>query len=148
VPKQKQFYARDNQDSSIVLIAGKVNVNFYNTIACYLYKNNGLVNITKLKLTYSNATANFQFTPKIHAELSEWRIDLHLINSSMDTLVTKVDSLVSGDVFLQMDSLIQLLLLQTHMLPEVMNLFVRIRMQSKLLGFVQNIIPVLILYLE
>ena len=75
-PAHLQLYPRDDQDSSVVEISGKVTSPGYNTIQLDVYKNDQLWKSENQSLVYTDGKAPFDFYPKIHAELTEYQFDI------------------------------------------------------------------------
>ena len=95
-PKQLQLYGRDAQDSAAVVVAGSVQTAGLDSVSVRLFKNNVLVLRLSRKLQYADGSALFSFSPKIHAELSMYRIELY----AGAVLSASADSLVAGDAYL------------------------------------------------
>jgi len=99
-PRYLQMYQRDTQDSAVIPIDGVVKNTAYDTIELKLFKNGSLVNAFKKVLNFaSNGQSAFSFRPMIHAELSEYSVEIHLINSSTDTIEAYQKDIAAGDFF-------------------------------------------------
>lgn len=96
LPANMQLYPRDVQDSGTVIISGNVTGSGHDSIVVELYKNNVLLNRSKIVLQSTDGAAPFSLTKKIHAELSEYKFLVYLDN----TVVVTRDSVVCGDAFL------------------------------------------------
>jgi hypothetical protein len=95
-PKKYQLYPRDAHDSAVISVAGMVTAVGRDSVSLETYKNGVIINREACKLSYVGANAEFSFSPKIHAELSEYSVKLYIDNQ----LAAQGDSLVCGDVFL------------------------------------------------
>ncbi len=96
LPAHLQLYPRDSQDSAVVAISGRVQTPGYQQIALEVYKNAELWKSFQQSLNYQGSAADFSFSPKIHAELSEYFFYVYLD----DSLIAQQDSIVCGDVYL------------------------------------------------
>ena len=95
-PKTCQLYSRDVQDSAITPIIGAISSAGAESVSVTLYSKNIQVKRLPQALQYSGATASFNFSPKIHAELSMYKYELRID----ETLINTADSVVCGDAFL------------------------------------------------
>lgn len=100
VPKQLHFFARDQQDSAEVVFRGKINSNGYDSMYLDLFKNNAYIKRKVFKLIYSGGNAPFNLSHKIHAELSEYKFKLHVLDGGVVTQLMVVDSIVCGDAYI------------------------------------------------
>ncbi len=95
-PAKLQLFPRDAQDSAVVRISGDVLESGFTEVKLEIYKQSQLWKERTQTLAYQNGKAAFDFSPKIHAEASEY--DFHLL---IDTeLVARRDSILCGDVYL------------------------------------------------
>lgn len=99
-PEHLQFFARDADDSSEVLIDGVVKSTLYSSIAVNIFKNNLLIKRDSKPLTLGEGFTSFSFREKIHAELSEYSFLISLQSASDTIAIAFADSIVCGDVFL------------------------------------------------
>ncbi|HMS64781.1 MAG TPA: sialate O-acetylesterase, partial [Ignavibacteria bacterium] len=102
LPRNLQFYARDNNDSANVTFAGKLNTIGFDSVYVEVYKNNLLWKRNSAKLNYNGDSAPFNLSQKIHSELSEYKFLLYVkeaanINS---VLLKSADSIVCGDAYI------------------------------------------------
>lgn len=100
IPKQLHFFARDEQDSAEVIFRGKINSNGYDSMYLDMFKNNVYVKRKVFKLIYSGGNAPFTLSHKIHAELSEYKFKLHILDGGVVTQLTVIDSIVCGDAYI------------------------------------------------
>ncbi|MBV6478669.1 MAG: hypothetical protein HGGPFJEG_01424 [Ignavibacteria bacterium] len=99
VPKQLHFFARDEEDSAEVTFRGKINSNGYDSMYLDMFKNNVYIKRKVFKLIYSGGNAPFTLSHKIHAELSEYKFKLHILDQGNVTQLMVVDSIICGDAF-------------------------------------------------
>lgn len=104
-PKPLQLYPREADDSAVVELAGTVNgalhKNRFDTVYIQTFKNGQPLNRMAHFLEYAQSSrASVSLRVKIHAELSEYSFRLGVKNNLQDTIITTVDSVVCGDVFL------------------------------------------------
>ncbi|MDD5673439.1 MAG: sialate O-acetylesterase [Chitinivibrionales bacterium] len=95
-PVDLQFYGRDAQDSGVITIAGTVTSAGVASISATIYKSNVEYKTVSQNLTYSGGSAPFNLTPKIHAELASYKIEI----KSGSTVLATADSVLCGDAFL------------------------------------------------
>jgi|GEM_PF-2522332 len=100
LPAPEQLFARGADDSATVPITGTIYQEGFDSIYLLQFKNGTVLSRSTLFLTYINGTAAFAFLPRIHAELSEYRFEVHLVASGFDSLIALRDSIVCGDIFL------------------------------------------------
>ncbi len=100
VPKHLQFYPRDNDDSATVAISGNFPDPGYDSIYLKSFKNGIFTGRVSQPLIYQEGKAPFSFTPRIHAELSEYSFLLGIKSASIDKQIGFRDSIVCGDVIL------------------------------------------------
>jgi hypothetical protein len=95
-PRNFQLYARGEDDSATVPIEGTV-YGACDSVSILSYKNDVIVERNTLPLsTNIGDSASFALSCRIHAELSEYRIDFYL--NDVKTIV--FDSLICGDVYI------------------------------------------------
>ncbi|MFH0920202.1 MAG: discoidin domain-containing protein [Fibrobacterota bacterium] len=95
-PKPRQLYGRDSQDSAIVPVAGTVRTAGLDSVSVILYRNGIIISRTGRALQYTGDSASFSFSPKIHAERSSYKFELHVAAS----LAATSDSVLCGDAYL------------------------------------------------
>ncbi|MFI5263677.1 MAG: sialate O-acetylesterase, partial [Candidatus Kapaibacterium sp.] len=100
IPKNLQFYARDNDDSATVPIAGNLFDSEYDSIYIKIFKDGTLTSRIAQPLHYESGKASFSFFLRIHAELSEYSFTLSEKNATVDKQIGRRDSIVCGDVLL------------------------------------------------
>ncbi len=100
VPKQFQLYGRGADDSASVPVIGTIYTPGFDSIYAVQFKNGIPVMRKSQPLNYNQGRARFGFSFRIHAELTEYRFDLHLVRGAFDSLLTSRDSIVCGDIFL------------------------------------------------
>lgn len=104
-PRPLQLYPREADDSAVVEFVGSINgslhKNRFDTVYVQAYKNGQPINRLAHFLEYAQSSrASVSLKMKIHAELSEYSFRLRVKNSLQDTLITAVDSVVCGDIFI------------------------------------------------
>jgi hypothetical protein len=100
IPQQLQFLSRDAQDSAIMPISGNIYKAGFDSIYLKVNKN-GFKDKYQIKsLQYKFNKAFFSFQPKIHAELSEYKIEVGIKSKMLDTIIAIRDSIVCGDAIL------------------------------------------------
>ncbi len=96
LPKNYQLFPRDVNSQAVLNISGTVDSVGYDSIYVNLLRNNEIYFQDTVELVFVDSTAEFQFSPKINAELAEYSIHVYV-----DTiLVAERDHIVSGDVYL------------------------------------------------
>ena len=100
VPKHLQLYGRGTDDSASIPIVGTIFKPGFDSVYTILYKADMPLLRTATHLSYTEGRAPFEFSPRIHAELSEYRIEVHLKAGLFDSTIARADSLVCGDIFL------------------------------------------------
>ena len=93
-PARLQFYPRDISDSAEVKFAGSMNTTGYDSLIIRVFRNNVLWKNLSVKLNYTGSTASFIVSPKIHAELSEFKFVLYVKNNSTIDSIASRDSLI------------------------------------------------------
>ena len=96
MPSSLQFFARDSQDSAEVLVAGSVAATSLDSFSVRLLKNGVLYKRVVQPLVYNNGKAPFSLSVKVHAELSNYTIEVF----TGTTLAASADNLVCGDAFM------------------------------------------------
>ncbi|MBL0175595.1 MAG: hypothetical protein IPP94_10085 [Ignavibacteria bacterium] len=99
-PAPLQLYPRGADDSASVTVAGRVLAAGYDSAIVEVLKNGTPLSRHAQALQYSAGAAAFSFAPRIHAELSEYRIILSAKNTTQTLVLAARDSIVCGDVFL------------------------------------------------
>jgi len=100
LPRNLQFFARDNQDSSLITYSGTLYTTGYDSVYMELFKNNVYQKRKSIKLTYSGGSSVFNISQKIHAELSEYKTKFYLKSGTTSTLLSSADSMISGDAYI------------------------------------------------
>jgi len=96
IPQNLQFYARDENNKSIIPVSGFVLQEGFEQLHIKLYRNNIYTLIKSAKLNYENNQASFNLQVPISSEFAEYSIEVYLDTS----FVVRKDSLISGDVFI------------------------------------------------
>jgi len=99
-PARLQFYPRDISDSAEVKFAGSMNTTGYDSLIIRVFRNNVLWKNLSVKLNYIGSAASFVVSPKIHAELTEFKFVLYAKNNMTLDSVASRDSIICGDVYL------------------------------------------------
>ncbi|HEY3874737.1 MAG TPA: LamG domain-containing protein, partial [Candidatus Kapabacteria bacterium] len=94
-PSYMQFFARDSDDTSRVIVAGTMIPEPSDSLEIDLLKNDSLS-----RSFVTTATSSFLFTIPIHCELSQYTIQVFVIRSEKKFFVAEAADLLSGDVFL------------------------------------------------
>ncbi len=100
IPNHFQLYPRGDDDSATVSIAGTIYRSGFDSMYLLQLKNGTLLNRKSQPLLYVNDRADFAFSPRIHAELSEYRFEVHLVAGTFDSILAVRDSIACGDMFL------------------------------------------------
>ncbi len=100
IPNQLQLYPRGADDSATVPISGTIYTPEADSLYVVQYKSGEAISRESQRLVYQDDRAKFQFSFRIHAELSEYRFDIHLIRGRSDSLLSRRDSIACGDMFL------------------------------------------------
>jgi hypothetical protein len=100
LPRHLQLYPRNADDSASVPISGNVYRPGFDSIYCIQFKDSIRIGRNASKLTYTEGKAAFAFTGRLHAELSEYRFEVHLVSNTLDTIIAAPDSVTCGEVFL------------------------------------------------
>ncbi|TKJ41087.1 hypothetical protein CEE37_05315 [candidate division LCP-89 bacterium B3_LCP] len=95
-PQSYQLYPRDLQDSSIVDISGNLRTPGYDSVKVWIEKDGQYLGNLTEPLTYIQGIAEFDFQPKIHAELSNHSFQLFIDGNS----IIVADSVVCGDTYI------------------------------------------------
>ncbi|HMQ69871.1 MAG TPA: sialate O-acetylesterase [Ignavibacteria bacterium] len=99
-PRNLQFFARDNYDSSEVKYSGILYLPGYDSVFVEVYRNNTLWKRNSHALNYEQGEASFYLNPKIHSELSEFKFKLYFKAGSSSALAAIADSVVCGDAYI------------------------------------------------
>jgi hypothetical protein len=100
LPEEFQLFPRGNDDSATVSIAGSIYHLGFDSIYVLQFKNDFPLTRMSQPLTYNSGRADFAFSPRLHAELSEYRFEVHLVAGTFDSLIALRDSIACGDIFL------------------------------------------------
>ncbi|MBC8278459.1 MAG: hypothetical protein H8E46_09520 [FCB group bacterium] len=95
-PQTYELFPRDLQDSSIVNISGNLRNPGYDSVKVWIEKDGQHFNNLTEPLTYVSGIAEFDFQPKIHAELANYTFRLSVDGN----VITEADGVVCGDVFI------------------------------------------------
>ncbi len=100
VPSVRQFFTRDENDSSKVPFTGVVPQTGYDAIEIILFKDEILWKTFSQALVYADTAAPFNLEPVIHAELSEYKFEVNLVTGDVKTHIVTIDSIVCGDAYI------------------------------------------------
>lgn len=100
LPQPFQLYPRGEDDSATVPISGTVYSPGFDSLYLLQFKNGIPIIRASQPLVYNLGRASFAFSPRIHAELSEYRFEVHLVRGNLDTMIARRDSIACGDMFL------------------------------------------------
>ncbi len=100
IPNPFQLYPRGGDDSATVSIAGTMYRSGFDSMYVLQFKNDLLFRRISQLLVYDSGHAPFVFSPRIHAELSEYRFEVHLVSGAFDSTIAVRDSIACGDAFL------------------------------------------------
>lgn len=98
-PAHLQLYPRDSKDSACVPVRGSIRLTGFDSVYVRIMKNGQPFARIAAPLRYVGMNSSFDFTPSIHAELSEYTFQLGIKSTKLDTLLLQRDSIVCGDVF-------------------------------------------------
>jgi len=99
-PRHLELYPRNSDDSATATISGNYFVDGYDSIYMIFSKDTTILSRTAQPLIYQDGKAPFSFSPRIHAELSEYSFYLGVKSATEDRRIAYRDSVVCGDVFL------------------------------------------------
>ncbi|MEV6411047.1 sialate O-acetylesterase [Kribbella sp. NPDC051718] len=91
-PQDRQLIPRDAKGGSTVPVAGRVTDPRVRRVQLRV-SSNGHTD------TYSSSSSSFRFTPRIKAGLQEYSFEVRATGPGLDRVVTRRDSVVSGDVY-------------------------------------------------
>ncbi len=100
LPHNLQLYPRGADDSATVPIAGTIYRTGFDSVSVVEFKNGQVIATLAQTLQYADGKASFSLTPRIHAELSEYRFDVHLTRGHLDSIIASRDSIVCGEVLM------------------------------------------------
>ena len=100
LPAPEELFARGSDDSATVPIAGTIYRAGFDSLYILEFKGGALISRASIPLHYENNQASFSFAPRIHAELSEYRFEVHITTPNVDSIIASRDSIVCGDIFL------------------------------------------------
>jgi len=100
-PVNMQLYQRDSDDSATVTISGQVSSLGYDSVYVELYRNDTLIKSNSMWINYL-LTTNFTITHRIKARLAQYKTKTYVKYSSTSILMSTVDSLACGDIFIIM----------------------------------------------
>lgn len=100
LPQSMQLYQRAADDSATVEISGAFRQSQFDTAYVLTLKNGTLASRQAMALQFKSQAAPFSFFARIHAELSEYRFEVHVKNSTIDSTIGVADSVVCGDAIL------------------------------------------------
>lgn len=100
IPQHFQLYPRDQEDSAVVRIAGRVYNTSFDSVYTVVTKNGQFMKRVAKPLFYPKGVAGYELLPKIHAELAEYGITVHLRSDEKDTIIARRDSITCGDVYI------------------------------------------------
>ncbi|HEY6170654.1 MAG TPA: sialate O-acetylesterase [Candidatus Kapabacteria bacterium] len=100
IPQHFQLYPRDEQDSAVVRIVGRVFDSSFDSVYTVVKKNGEFMQRIAKPLFYPKGVAGYELLPKIHAELAEYDLKIYLKSEAKDTLIAGRDSITCGDVYI------------------------------------------------
>ena len=100
IPVQYQLYARNANDSCLVIYAGSTSTLNIDSVFLKTFKNDVLIEVQSQKLIHSGGTAYFNMEQSIHAELSKYSFQLHYKKQGEIFLDNEVTDIVCGDVLI------------------------------------------------
>ena len=101
LPRDLQVVPRDRAtDTAVVPISGEVVVGTPEEIILRVYRDDVLSSETSQALVYVDGAAPFLFAPVIAAELNNYDFEVFLVDTGVETSVTRVEDVVAGDVFI------------------------------------------------
>ncbi|HET6401538.1 MAG TPA: LamG-like jellyroll fold domain-containing protein [Candidatus Kapabacteria bacterium] len=100
LPRPFQMYPRGADDSATVPIVGTIFSPGFDSVYVLQFKNGIPINRASQPLAYDGGRAHFAFSFRLHAELSEYRFEVHLLNGERDSIIASRDSIACGDIFL------------------------------------------------
>ncbi|MEI8135144.1 MAG: T9SS type A sorting domain-containing protein [bacterium] len=100
IPRHLHFYQRGDDDYATAEISGTYPIDGYDSMYLKVFKNGVLQSRESHPLQYSDGKASFNFSPRIHAELSEYSFFLAVKSTIEDRRIAYRDSVVCGDAIL------------------------------------------------
>jgi hypothetical protein len=100
LPKDMQLYAREDDNTAEVPISGVIEIAGYDHFSVVTYRNKQRVGYMKSVLDYAGKTsANFDFKPKIEAEMADYEFEVYACKTTDSILVVKRSDVVAGDFY-------------------------------------------------
>jgi hypothetical protein len=96
IPKNLQLYPRESDDSATVTISGVFNDLRFDSIYVSIFRNNVFLSRKAIAPRFN---IPFAFSPRIKAELSEYKFIIGVKNNTTDSIIATRDSIVCGDVY-------------------------------------------------
>ena len=98
-PKTFELYPRGDNDSAAVAIRATLKAPGFDSVYLKVLRNSIPYFYQTLPLHYGGEGAAFFFAPRIHAELSEYDFIIGVKSGTRDSVLTRRDSVLCGDVF-------------------------------------------------
>lgn len=99
-PAERQLYPRGANDSAQMSLSGSISLRGYDSAYVRLFKNGTCIQRLSQQLQYKAGIATFHLRPILHAELSEYGVQVGLTAATKDTVIAVRDSIVCGDVLM------------------------------------------------
>jgi hypothetical protein len=98
-PKAYELYPRDEDDSATTPISGVLRAQGFDSLYVRQLKNFGAYRYYSVPLHYVDGVAKFSISPRVHAELAEYTYIIGAKAAGRDSILTRRDSIVCGDVY-------------------------------------------------
>ena len=100
LPKGMQLYAREDDNTAEVQIAGKIEAKGWEYMSVVTYRNTKRFAYHKDTLDYGGQSfANFEMTPKIKAEMADYDFEVYACKPGDSVLIVKRTDVVAGDFY-------------------------------------------------
>ncbi|QRR04255.1 T9SS type A sorting domain-containing protein [Dyadobacter sandarakinus] len=100
LPRDFQLYARSDNDTATVPIAGIIEAAGWDHMSVVTYRNKEQVAYDSVRLNYGTASsATFQLNPRIKAEMADYDFEVYACKEADSVLVVKRTEVVAGDFY-------------------------------------------------
>lgn len=100
IPSDLQFFGRDSQDSSEVIVEGRICSPGYDSVFVEVYVGGGLLNHYADALKYVAGEADFSLAPRIYADTVSFDLSIGFVKQESIQINRIVKNLVCGDVII------------------------------------------------
>ncbi|CAG5071790.1 hypothetical protein DYBT9623_03776 [Dyadobacter sp. CECT 9623] len=100
LPKDMQLYAREDDNTAEVQIAGKIEATGWEHMSVVTFRNNKRIGYHKDTLIYGGqSSASFDMKPTIKAEMADYDFAIYACKSADSVLIVKRTDVVAGDFY-------------------------------------------------